>query len=107
MENRPSTAKRLVYAIPVTAIYVVMNFFLLTRHEPGSAEALVYLTGLSGENLAGSGFPVLTTLLLMPIKNLGVPFAMAGLISLVFMTGAALIVLLCSPFHPALSILGT
>ncbi len=105
MENRPSTAKRLVYAIPVTAIYVVMNFFLLTRHEPGSAEALVYLTGLSGENLAGSGFPVLTTLLLMPIKNLGVPFAMAGLISLVFMTGAALIVLLCSPFHPALSIL--
>ena len=105
MENRPSTVKRLAYAIPVTAIYLVMNYFLLTRHEPGSAEALVYLTDMSGENLAGSGFPVLTTLLLMPLKNIGLPFAMAGLISLVFMTAAALIVLLCAPFHPVLSIL--
>ena len=105
MENRPSTAKRLTYALPVTAIYLILNIFLLTRHEPGSAEALVYLTNFGSENMAGSGFPVLTALLLMPLKGIGLPFSMAGLISLVFMTGAALIVLLCSPFHPVLSIL--
>lgn len=89
----------------VIAVYAVINFLILSRHEPWRDEAQTWLVArdapivsiLFGQNLY-ERHPALWYLLLAPLAKSGLPYISQALLHMALAVGAVALFILRSPF---------
>ena len=102
-ERERRIRRHILYAALI-ACYVAFHLFVISVHEPWRDEAQAWLIGKNMtlpeifRDLSNEGHPCLWFLVIKVVSLLGLPYSSFWIVSLVFMTAAAVLLLYEAPF---------
>ena len=102
-ERERRIRRHILYAALI-ACYVAFHLFVISVHEPWRDEAQAWLIGKNMtlpeifRDLSNEGHPCLWFLVIKAVSRLGLPYSSFWIVSLVFMTAAAVLLLYEAPF---------